>query len=47
METTICICTAIICIFITSMSYAVAKDITKALRRLEIILEEIRKNGKR
>lgn len=46
METTIWICTAIICIVIMSMTYAVVKDITKSIRRLEIILEEIRKKCK-
>jgi hypothetical protein len=44
METTIWICTGIICIVIMSMAYAVVKDITKSIRRLEIILEKILKN---
>jgi len=44
METTIWICTGIICIVIMSMAYGVVKDITKFLHRLEIILEEILKN---
>lgn len=44
METTIWICTGIICIVIMSLTLAVVRDITNFLRRLEIILEEIRKN---
>ena len=44
METTIWICTGIICVIIMSIAYAVVKDITNFLRRLEILLEEIRKN---
>lgn len=46
METTIWICTGIICIVMMSLAYAVVKDITKFLRRLEILLEEIRKKCK-
>jgi hypothetical protein len=45
METTIWICTGIICVIIMSISYAVVKDITKSLRRIEVLLEEIRKQG--
>ena len=44
MKTTIWICTGIICVVIMSMAYAVVKDITNFLSRLEILLEEIRKN---
>lgn len=44
METTIWICTGIICIVVMSIAYAAVKDINKSIRRLEILLEEIRKN---
>jgi len=43
MEDTILICTGIICIVMMALAYAIVRDITKALRRLEIILEEILK----
>jgi hypothetical protein len=45
METTIWICTGIICFVIMFMSLAVTRDITNSLRRIEVLLEEIRKQG--
>jgi hypothetical protein len=49
METTIWICTGIICVVICflgcSIALAVVRDITNALHRLEVLLEEIHKQG--
>lgn len=47
MENTIWICTGIICFVIGSFALAVDRDITKSIRRLEVLLEEIRKNTSR
>ena len=46
METTIWICTGIICIVMMSLAYAVVHDISNSLRRIENLLEEIRKKCK-
>jgi hypothetical protein len=46
METTIWICTGIICIVIMSLAYAVVRDITNSLGRIITLLDEIRKKYK-
>lgn len=44
MQTTIWICTGIICIVIISLALGVVRDITNSLGRIITLLDEIRKN---
>ncbi len=45
MKETLWTCTVIICIVIMLMGYAVVKDITNFLRRIERLLDEISKRS--
>lgn len=44
MQTTIWICTGIICIVIISLTLGAIRDITNSLGRIITLLDEIRKN---